>query len=180
MARKPRLNSVPGTNYWMDNELIRGASNLFRSIYSIWVVNNGGLVLHAGGILRYGKAYVFFGPSNSGKSTITQLSKDASILDDESIFIHRFNGGYLASGRRLRRSFPIHGLYKLTKDKQVYLRKLPKSWALGELFTVPAWLGGLAGQQRLLVNFSNLVKKIPCFELHFRRDDSFWRCIDAN
>lgn len=156
----------------------RAAANIIRSAYSILVVNNGGLALHASAVLRHDRAHIFFGPSGSGKTTIANLCKKLAVLDDESIFIKRRNSSYQASGKRLRGSFPIQGIYKLTQDKKVYLNRLPKNLAMVELFTVPAFLKGLAWHKRLLANLSNLTVEIPCFDLHFRQDDSFWRCID--
>ena len=164
----------------IDNEL-RAKANILKSLYSILVVNHGGLVLHASAVLRNGKAYIFFGPSGSGKTTVAKLSQEFPVLDDESIFIERRNSSYQAFGERLRMSFPIQGIYKLTQDKKVYLNRLPISQALAELFTIPGLLRkGLAGHKKLLLNLSKLVTEIPCFDLHFRQDNSFWRCIDES
>ena len=170
----------------------RAVVNILKSIYSISVIKNGGLVLHASAVLRNGKAYIFFGPSGSGKTTVARLSQEFPVLDDESIFIKRRNSSYQAYGTaeaqksiakaqrgdmKVEGAFPIQGLYKLTQDKKVYLSRLPISQAIVELFTIPALLKGLAGHKRLLLNLSNLVTEIPCFDLHFRQDNSFWGCI---
>ena len=105
----------------------------------------------------------------------------ASIIgSSESIFIEKAKDCYRASGRQIKGSFPIQGLYRLMKDKKVYLEKLPLSRALCELFTVPGLLKGLTWHEKLLANFSQLVAKVPCFNLHFKRDSSFWRCIDEH
>ncbi len=171
----------------MNNEF-KAVPNLLRSIYSVLVIRNGGLVLHASGILRGDKAYIFFGPSESGKSTVANLSSDFTILDDDSIYISKgnkisngMNNCYNASGRRVKGNFPIRGLYKLTKDKEVYLEKLTLSRALSELFTIPALLNKrLNWHEKLLVNISGLVAEVPCFDLHFKKDNSFWQCIDGH
>ena len=55
-------------------------ANFLRNIYNILITKEGGLVLHACGIVKDNKAYIFFGPSQSGKSTVAQLSRDYTIL----------------------------------------------------------------------------------------------------
>lgn len=165
--------------------LIEGVLNLLKGIYSLLVVKKGGLVLHASGILRQGKVYIFFGPSGSGKSTVAKLSTQCQdslaggiVLDEESVFIAEVHGSYQASGQKVAGSFPVYGLYKLSKDRVVYLRRLSFSEALSEVFTVPWPLKDLAWHEMLLANFSKLARTLPCFDLHFRPDNSFWGCID--
>ena len=161
----------------MLNNQIGPLRNFLKSIYAAPIVKNGGVILHASGILRRGEAHIFFGPSGSGKTTLASLSEEFTVLDDETIFIERKNARFQASGVRLQGSFPVKGLYKLTQDKRVYLKRVKPTQALSEIFTVPQMLKALSWHQRLLVNFSRLLAEVPCYELHFRRDGTFWKYL---
>src|SRR5256885_3293464 len=57
-----------------------------------------GFLLHAATVLRNGKAYVFFGRSGTGKSTVAALSPLGSVLTDEISLLKRIDGQWHAFG----------------------------------------------------------------------------------
>jgi hypothetical protein len=77
--------------------------NYLRVAYSWLCIERDGFLLHACGIIRKGKAYVFFGPSESGKTTVAMLSlysddlsrrntkRNLSILSDDLVIVRRIN-----------------------------------------------------------------------------------------
>lgn len=65
--------------------------NYLRVAYSWLCIEKSGFLLHACGIIRKGKAYVFFGPSESGKTTVAMLSRNLSILSDDLVIVLRIN-----------------------------------------------------------------------------------------
>ncbi len=163
-------------------------ANLLRIIYNILITKEGGLVLHACGIVKDNKTYIFFGPSQSGKSTVAQLSKEYTILSDDLIVIKRINGSCKVFGipywDRLKESqgkrgvFEIAGLFKLVKDNKTYLKRLSYSQGLAEVLTLPSIPEEHQPIDKLLSISSHLIREAPCYELHLLPNKSFWKCIE--
>src|SRR5712692_2638871 len=77
----------------------RGLENFLRVMTASFIVTRGGFLLHGSGVVRKGRAYIFFGPSGAGKTTITALSPADTILsDDLTLVVRREDGGYGAAG----------------------------------------------------------------------------------
>lgn len=165
--------------------------NFLKNLYSALILFGEGLMLHAAGVVKDDMAYIFFAPSGGGKSTVARLSSDYTILTDELVAVRRANGSFNAystpfwgsnrdEGRGISSSFKIGGLFKLVKDNKVYLKRFPHSRAIAEILTVPQCYYDLESVEKLLNSFMSLVGAVPCYELHFLPDSSFWRCIDGH
>ena len=158
------------------------------SIFAI--IKEGGIVFHASGIVRNEKAYIFFGPSGSGKSTVAQASSKYGVLSEELIGIQPEDRGFKAFAipyktdtrfsKRLNSYFKIAGIFKLVRDRCNYLKPIPKPQALADFFILPLGLKHLISYNELLNRYCRLIKEVPCFELHFLPDSSFWKCIEDN
>ena len=169
----------------------RGRSeNFLRVLYS-WccIYYEDALLVHSAGVINDGKAFVFFGPSCSGKTTIARLSLDHTVLSDDLVIIKRGNGAYKAYGVPFRgdmREAPrtnaqadLHGLFRLKKDRSHFTTPLGHSQAVAELIScVPFVIGDVAMSQRAMDVCTDLVASVPVKELHFRRDKGFWGVID--
>ena len=64
-----------------------GIADLMRTWFSVVLLANGGILLHAGAVVRAGRAIVFSGPSGSGKTTLARLAGQQPVLSDESVAI---------------------------------------------------------------------------------------------
>ena len=58
-----------------------------RVAFSLLAFQAGGIMLHAAGIARDGIGYVFIGHSGTGKTTISRLSRNCTVLNDDLIII---------------------------------------------------------------------------------------------
>jgi hypothetical protein len=165
--------------------------NFLKNLYSALILFDEGLMLHAAAVAKDDRAYIFFAPSGGGKSTVAGLSSNYTVLTDELVAVRRDSGSFNAYGtpfwgsdrnerRGINRSFEIGGLFKLVKDSDVYLKRLPESCAAAEILTVPQCYYDLESVARLLNSCSDLTSVVPCYELHFLPDSSFWRCIDGH
>ena len=167
---------------------LESLGNFLRNIYTLLIYRNGGLVLHASAVVRQGMAYIFFGPSGSGKSTVARLSAPWAILNDELVVIKRVNGSYRVFGtpywadiktnKGINGCFEIRGLFKLIKDKEVYLKRLTQPQAVAEILSVPSVEDKLGLVKQLLERSCELLESVPCYQMHFLPEPSFWRCID--
>ncbi|MFZ5801217.1 MAG: hypothetical protein ACOY3D_07600 [Candidatus Omnitrophota bacterium] len=168
---------------------VESLGNFLRNLYTILLLSGQGLVLHAAGILKEGRVYIFFGASGSGKTTIANLSSTCGVLSDDQVFLKvtgegRFAAFALPYFGDLQRDLPgsgpftVGGLFYLVKDKAVYLRKLPIYEAMAKLITTPNLPAGLIDFSGLLRKNQDLLRQMPGYALHFMPADSFWRCID--
>jgi len=165
--------------------------NFLKNLYSALILLGDGLMLHAAGVVKDDRAYIFFAPSGGGKSTVAGLSSNYTILTDDLVAVRRANGSFHAystpfwgskrdEGRGISSSFKIGGLFKLVKDNRVYLKRFPHSHAIAEILTMPQCYYDLKSVEKLLNSFTSLIGAVPCYELHFLPDSTFWRCIDGH
>lgn len=166
-----------------DEVLLR---NAVKNILVFCVMHNGGIVLHASGIVKDNKAYVFTGKSGSGKSTIVENSTDKRVLSEEVIalmpedraykaFALPYNGDERFSNRT-NESYILNGLYTLAHAKDNVCIKINKAQALAKMLILPAGIEK-ESQPLFLERFAKLVESIDCFELRFKPDPSFWSVL---
>ncbi len=175
-----RINPI-----WFVPSLATFVRNLFTLIL---VLKDNGIALHALGVLRNGEVYVFFGPSGSGKTTVAQLSPEYVILSDDIVFIKPLGSSYgvfptpcwgdMQLGDRENRGYPLKGMFKLVKDREVYVKPYGLTHGISEIFTVPHIPPNSLPFEDLLVRYQRLLKEVPCFEMHFTKDGRFWEAIE--
>ncbi|GIW53847.1 MAG: hypothetical protein KatS3mg082_0251 [Nitrospiraceae bacterium] len=148
------------------------------------LARQGGLWLHAAGVLIGGKGFAFAGASGSGKSTIADwfASRDSQVLSDERIMISRSPDGFTlwgtpwvgtgrhaknASGRLSRLYFIEHGrtghCARELSPRAVVERLLHHCF-------LPYW--DRQALETSLGTAVELVTRIPCAGLAFLNDPS--------
>jgi len=147
-----------------------------------------GLVVHAASLIRGDKAYLFCGRSGAGKTTLTRLSPDATLLSDELSIVTMSNGharchgtpfwGELARAGE-DRCAPLHAVFFLHHGGRHTVEAVRPGDALKQLLsTVLFFAREPELTARVLGIASNLVESVPCFDLHFRPDAGFWELVD--
>ncbi|HID64387.1 MAG TPA: hypothetical protein EYP49_16845 [Anaerolineae bacterium] len=165
--------------------------NFLRVLYAWHCVHHDALLLHASGVIKDGRAFVFFGPSRSGKTTVARLSLDHTVLSDDLVIISKRDGTYKAYGVPFRGDMPetpytnaqadLCGLFRLKKDMSHFTKPLGHSQAVAGLIScVPFVTKDIAMSHRAMAICADLVTRVPVKELHFRRDQGFWRVIDES
>ena len=159
-----------------------------RSVIAFGLQQKGGYLLHSAGIVRHGKGHVFFGKSGSGKSTVATISSDNSVLSDDLVgilpadnVVHAFSTPFWNPGWKKfpREKCLLGGLYHLVQDNRVYLEPLRISMAISELLaSIPIVPMDERLCQMLLPNILRTLAHCGVFNLHFRKDDSFWQVIE--
>ncbi len=74
---------------------------LDRVLFVNIVTHGLGLMLHACGIVRNGQGYIFAGPSNAGKTTLSRLwarASEATVLGDECLILRKQGGQFWVYG----------------------------------------------------------------------------------
>ncbi len=144
------------------------------------LLEDQGFLLHAAAILHGEEALVFFGPSGSGKSTVAELI-GKGVITDEIAVIRRDGGGYRISAvpwRGQRLSAPLAGLFRLRKGQSTEFAPLSPSQAVRHLLPSVFFHSAEADEvNRFLKIAQDLVKQVPCYEMCFTPDGSFWGSI---
>jgi len=119
-----------------------GLNSFLRFVYSLILLKEPGFLVHASSLIRNGGGYIFPGKSGAGKTTITQLSPDATLLSDDISLIKMLNGAHVAFGTPFwgalavggeNVSTTITGIYFPIQDKENYVQKLSPRQALERL-----------------------------------------------
>lgn len=154
------------------------------------------LLLHSSGIVSEGNAYLFSGPSGIGKSTLCGLFADDgayTILHDDIIAISHQGGEFYAWSTppkddittRHSSGAPLRAVFFLKQDITNYTTGLSRRKGAGLLATnlIPTLAlenGSFIFKPEESLGLSlMLAEVIPCYELHFRPERSFWECIPS-
>lgn len=152
------------------------------------------LLLHSSGIIHRGMAYLFTGNSGSGKSTVCKLlaqEPSFTVLHDEVIAIAQAEEDFHAWSTPLRGEMParhnsgapLQAIFFLKQDQANYATKLScrKAAELLCYSMIPPLVvtnGSMVTEQASsLKQLLKLAELVPCYELHFKPERSFWECI---
>ena len=150
------------------------------AIYAARLLSAAGFLLHAAAIVGREGAYVFFGPSESGKTTVAELVGEG-VITDEITAIRRQGDRYQVSGvpwRGQRLTAPLAGLFALHKAEATSFTPLSAAGAVRRL--LPSVFLARADSveiNRFLEVAGDLVTRVPCYEMHFAPDRSFWEMM---
>jgi hypothetical protein len=81
---------LPGDVLYLDAAL--------RIALTLLLAERGGLLLHACGFVRGPRAFVLFGPSGAGKTTVARMVPPADVLSDEVVAVVPAGAGLTAHG----------------------------------------------------------------------------------
>lgn len=165
--------------------------SFLRILYSLLIVKNKGLLLHAASFLKENKGYLFCGKEETGKSTIIKITKEIySPLTDEISLIKEKKGKYYiystpfwgelqeAQIKEKNVNKEIKAIYFLNKDKKNFVKPLTLKKALLKLVPNIVWF--TKANKFTLQTFNHcidLLSKVKSFDLHFLPDTSFLKYI---
>ncbi len=163
--------------------------NFLRVIFAHLALQQNCLLVHAAGVVREGKAYVFFGPSGSGKTTSVGRARDGVILSDDMVLLRvgkdevKVQGvpfrGDLPETPRNNISIPAVAIFSLSKASQHSLAELSKARAsAGLLACVPFVFDDPSAVPQVMALVDRILRLTPVLKLSFRRDPDFWDLID--
>lgn len=169
------------------DSVLGAMENYLRWMVSETVVRRNCVVLHSAGIVRNGKAYVFFGHSGAGKSTVAELSAPMPVLSDDLVLLRKQPDGWHACSTPFAGTFPQHrkeggvyplaGLYLLRKSETNSAQPVALPVAVGMLVAAAPFLTDTDRTAHLVPLLQDLCRNVPVFELRFRKDPSFWNVV---
>lgn len=187
---EPRLRgalwtSVGGGVRW--TELFE---NYFRILVAYRLLESGGVLLHSAGVADDEGAWVFFGHSGAGKSTIARLSQESGrrVLSDDINALHREGDTVLVSKMpfagdlgRAPGGFGAHrlrGLYRLEKSTGNRVSPLPAGRAVASLLSCAPFVNQDPHRLETLTDrLEELVSDVSIGVLAFDLSGRFWSAL---
>ncbi len=163
--------------------------NYLRIISAHRVLKQKGAVLHSAGLVLDGKAYIFSGRSNAGKTTLTHKAYDqgAHVLSDDINLVLPGKRGYEAYavpftgefGRTLehaggKESYPLAGIILLEQGNLLQTMPVSGPVAVARLLAGCPFVNTDEHESEALFDsITTLVETVPVIHLLNRRDSSF-------
>ncbi len=156
-----------------------------RCVFQLFLSADGGALLHAAGIIKQGRGYLFPGPSGCGKTTITGLLPSATVLSDEFICLRKDNGRFLMFSTPWKNTGQGCGvlskIFFPKKAQGLRIQKVSRAHAIQEI--MPNVLSSFSNEkiyEGILAFLSALTKETPCYELHFSLDSALWQEVEGD
>lgn len=164
---------------------------LTRYLYVFILSSENVMLLHSAACAVKDKGYLFLGPGNSGKTTVTELSKGVKVLSDDKTFIRRKGKHYylyrtpllgyekVTALKQIKESIPIDKIFLLKKSKKVQFKKISKAGAMAAILARVKDLNHLCKQDiEKVFNMSyEIASSIDAYKMYFKKDNSFWQDI---
>lgn len=168
---------------------VLAVENALRVLAALLLLRQGGLLLHAAGVVREPGATVLFGRSGSGKTTAARMARGRAVLGDDIVALrrepdgwHAFStpfGGELGRQRRFR-SARLSELFRLRQGPSFEVRPIPAARGVSELMQSVILPAALPEDQVLaLERCDALQDEVGVHELSFPLDNGLWRWLDG-
>ncbi|MFN8628252.1 MAG: hypothetical protein U0587_20050 [Candidatus Binatia bacterium] len=162
--------------------------SVIRVVHSLVLAESGGFLLHAASAVRNGRAFLFSGVSEAGKTTLSRLAPpDVTLLGDEISYVRPGADGYQAFGTPFAGELgvpgeniaaPIAALYFLAKGREHRIRPLSTATAAQRLLrNILFFADDRALVERLFQTACDFVARVHTCELAFRPEAEVWELI---
>ena len=168
----------------------RTLENAVRYLVARLAVQRGGFALHASGVLRDGRAFLFAGGSRAGKSTAVELSVPLASMGDDFGVVVPVDGAWMAPAVPFDNSerapaspprgwFPLAGVWRLYQAAEDRIESPRHTFAAASLLACVAFPWALPDlASALLRQVEGYVAAGGFAHLHFRKSADFWKRID--
>jgi len=176
-----------------EDKLGDGLYNFLRWLLPKLLLKESAYVLHSSCIINHdNKAYFFLGHSGAGKTTISTHSPGKKILgDDMNLLYYREKkasagaiGGLIKRDVDYNDKFNIKGFFWLKQASENKLTRMSKARAQSKLVASITNIFWDKIEEKEIQNIffitHEFVSNYPCYELEFKKDDSFWDVINES
>jgi hypothetical protein len=162
--------------------------SVLRIVHTLMLAPQGGFLLHASSAVRNGKAFLFSGVSEAGKTTMARLAPpDVALLTDEASYVRKVDGRYFAYGTPFAGelaqpgkniSAPIAALYLLKKAPENRIQAIAPAEATQRLLRNILFFAKHSEMVRQVFDAAcAFVAAVPVYELAFFPDQRVWELI---
>ncbi|WNB92475.1 hypothetical protein [Bacillus sp. NEB1478] len=169
------------------NEL--ALKHALMNLFSAFIVHhNWGLLIHSSCVVDNEGAHLFSGHSGAGKSTVAMLSNPRDLLSDEAtivkitenkitIFDSPFRSDSTPLGEKIK-SYPLKSIQFLNQAMLNQRILINQSDAFIQIIDkVFYWPNGSKDMKSIFSMLKQLVTLVPIYDLHFKKDNTFWEMI---
>jgi len=167
----------------------RAIENFCRVAVAWMAVARGGFFIHGASITRGGRAYIFFGRSASGKSTLAAMNTEGRVISDDLTLVVPSGGGLAVAGSPFRGTYgggepvvglyPLAGIFRLVQDERTFVEERRRIEALAEFIAnLPFVNDALGRHPELLARLERAAFTVPILFLHFERKPGYWKAVD--
>lgn len=165
--------------------------SLLRFLCLLLLLREGGFLLHASGVVQNRRAWVFCGPSESGKTTIARLAGDRHVLNDETVAILKSGRRYVACATpffgeggpamaMVNTQAPMKAICFLQKAERFAHRRLTAREAVERAFPQVFLPGKDPGVvNKILGSLADFAGRVPCYDLYFQPRPELWEYLDG-
>jgi len=161
---------------------------VLRIVHTLTLAKQGGFLLHSASAIRNGRAFLFSGVSEAGKTTISRLApSDVTLLTDEISYVRKQGDGYVAYGTPFTGelaklgenvSAPIAGLYFLAKGAENRIDPMSAGEAARTLLSNLLFFAEDEELVRSIFDSAfEFASRVPVFRLTFFPDARVWELI---
>jgi hypothetical protein len=162
--------------------------SVLRIVHTLMLAPEGGFLLHASSGVRNGKAFLFSGVSEAGKTTMARLAPpDVALLTDEASYVRKRDGLYFAYGTPFAGelgepgkniSAPIAAVYLLHKGPDNRIEEIAPAIALRRILRNILFFARQPEIVRQVFDAAcAFVATVPVFQLSFFPDRRVWDLI---
>jgi hypothetical protein len=162
--------------------------SVLRIVHTLLLAREGGFLLHASSGVRDGKAYLFSGLSEAGKTTMARLAPpEVELLTDEASYVRRSGGEYIAYVTPFAGEFgaqgvnihaPIAAVYLLEKAAVNRITPVAPAEAIRRLMRNVLFFADDDELVRLVFEaVCDFVVTVPVHQLSFFPDSRVWDLI---
>jgi hypothetical protein len=163
--------------------------SVLRIVHTLVLAGEGGFLLHAAGAIRNGRAFLFSGVSEAGKTTISRLAPpDATLLTDEISYVRRPGSGrYIACGTPFAGELatvgenvqaPLAAVYLLAKGAVNAIEDIPRIEAARALLRNTLFFAEDAALvDQVFAAICEFVDVVPVQRLTFAPTAKVWELI---
>lgn len=163
--------------------------SVLRLVHTLLLAQSGGFLLHASSGVRNGKAFLFSGVSEAGKTTMARLApSDVQLLTDEVSYVRKVGGQYIACGTPFAGEFgqpgknisaPIAAVYLLAKAADNRIDPIEPAEAIRKLMRNVLFFAHNSDLVRLVFGaVCAFVETVPVFQLSFFPDERVWKLME--
>jgi len=172
-----------------------GLENLLRVYYAWRAIDRQGFLIHAASVVCGGRAYVFFGHSEAGKTTVAEASLDrGEVLSDDLTLLtlepegyraHSvpFRGRYREQVVAARRTYPVAGLFHLVRAGRNQVTRLPHVRAVADVLScLPFITDRLVPRDpaEVIGVCERALRTLPVFQLEYTAATELWEPVLAS
>jgi hypothetical protein len=162
--------------------------SVLRICHTLVLAHSGGFLLHASSGVRNGKAYMFSGLSEAGKTTMVSLRpSDVDLLTDEASYVRKTGSEYRAYGTPFAGemgtpgkniSAPIAAVYLLAKGPENRITPVEPAEAIRRLMRNILFFAHDPELVRQVFDACcAFVAAVPVYQLTFFPDQRVWELI---